>query len=191
MRIGLSTTSQGYYVIAPLIHAVTVVCVGIVLMFMWSSGGQGYVVARPPQLRAGKHIDRGGEVVDKAAGEAAAVALGKACPAVTLGTVLLSSIMLLRVLVEIAMSWQEGRERVDDQACEIRAPLLAGHAGASQPHVESCVGSDNVGAQDGGDVALAATNRLAASPEGRDATVAVGTHGNGGATALVLLGGAE
>jgi len=179
MRIGLSTTAIGYYTIAPLIHAVTVVCIGIVLMFMWTSGGSGYSVAIPPQLHA------------TGAGEAASTALNKACPAVTAGTLLLSSIMLLRVLVEIAMSWQEGRERVDDQACEIRAPLLAGHAGASQPHVESCVGSDNVGAQDGGDVALAATNRLAASPEGRDATVAVGTHGNGGATALVLLGGAE
>jgi hypothetical protein len=190
MRIGLSTTSQGYYVIAPLIHAVTVVCVGIVLMFMCTSGGQGYTVARPPQLGVGIHIEGGGEVVDKAAGEAAAVALDKACPAVTVGTVLLSSIMLLRVLAEIAVSWQEGRRSASDDVDGLDAPLLGDDdtvALASEGEGDSSGGGgeNDPRAQRDASVANEGGGGVAPSTEGGDGVAtAVGV-------ALALLAGAE
>ena len=110
VRIGLSTTSQGYYTIAPLIHAVTIACAGIVSVFVWSSGG--YVVEPPSRLRATHE------------GAVAQEALEKACLAVTIGTVLLNLVMLLRVLVEVVSSLREGQSDESDGAGSLNAPLL-------------------------------------------------------------------
>jgi hypothetical protein len=94
VRIGLSTTSQGYYTIAPLIHAMTIACAGIVAMMLWTGGG--YAVQPPDGLDA------------TPVGRAAKKALDTACFWVTVGAVILNSVMLLRTLLEIGSSlWEE------------------------------------------------------------------------------------
>jgi hypothetical protein len=133
MRIGLSTSAVGYYTIAPLIHAVTVVCVAIVLMFMWTTDGKGYSVTPPPQLNA------------TVGGAAALTALNRACPGVTIGTLVIGSIMLLRVLTEITMSSWEGRKRINDNARELDVPLLTGGNAGVQNEVSVVAPSANGG----------------------------------------------
>ena len=93
-------------------------------MFMWTTGGLGYSVAIPSQLNATFN------------GSAAVTALNKACPAVTAGTLVLGSIMLLRVLTEIAMSLWEGRGGVDNTARGLGVPLLAGENVGVQGEVQ-------------------------------------------------------
>ena len=94
MRIGLSTTSDGYYTIAPLMHAATIICATIVTYWLFSNGG--YRADVPSQLSS-THA----EVKRN---------LDEACVWVTVGTAILSYTMLLRVLVEIV----EGAAGEDD-----------------------------------------------------------------------------
>jgi hypothetical protein len=106
------------------------------------------------------------------------------------GTVLLSSIMLLRVLAEIAVSWQEGRRSASDDVDGLDAPLLGDDdtvALASEGEGDSSGGGgeNDPRAQRDASVANEGGGGVAPSTEGGDGVAtAVGV-------ALALLAGAE
>ena len=103
VRIGLSTSADGYYVIAPLIHAVTVGCAGLIALFISTSGG--YYVWIPDQLTEPISMrDPGKAAAQEVERKALLAALPKAQHVVTVGTTCLNLVMLVRVLVEIGSS---------------------------------------------------------------------------------------
>eukprot|EP01049_Picozoa_sp_SAG25_P004747 SAG25_NODE_306_length_10078_cov_13.534923_2_plen_545_part_00 len=109
MRIGLSTTGQGYYTIVPLIHAVTAACATIILVFMGTGNSHGY---RIDTSLLSEMLHASSKGVEAGAGVELLRALPQACLIVTMGTLVLNSIMLLRVLVEFAFAW--GKSAQDD-----------------------------------------------------------------------------
>lgn len=85
LRIGLSTSSHGYYTITPLVHAATLVCA-----FVWLSlatvGDGGYYVDVPSELLQGANVTQ---------------ALTKTGRAVSFGPAALCVAMVLRAFVEM------------------------------------------------------------------------------------------
>jgi hypothetical protein len=105
VRIGLSTTAHGYRAVAPLFHAVVIVCCGVAIV--WGKGG--YSPQPPPGLTGDDHQ----RVTD---------ALNAAGKCVTNVLLVLDLVMLLRVVVEITGSsvskirrgWRDWRDWLGD-----------------------------------------------------------------------------
>ena len=88
VQIGLSTSSHGYYTVTPLVHAVTVGCAILTLVF-YRTGEGGYFVNVPSGLLAEPN------------GPAIQEALHKTGTTIVLGPVILNVVMVLRVILEI------------------------------------------------------------------------------------------
>jgi hypothetical protein len=127
MRIGLATTGQGYYTTVPLIHAVTTACGMIILVFIGTGNSRGYSIDTS-KLSDMLHADWNGAKVGAdniAHGMELLRALPQTCLIVTMGTLVLNSIMLLRVLVEFAFAC--GQSAQEDISGSVASASLSVH----------------------------------------------------------------
>jgi hypothetical protein len=90
VKIGLSSTADGYYTVAPLVQAVTVAC-GVILVWFVATTGGGYQIRVPP------------EMLETGAGLKTQAALHRSGRAVTICAVLLNAVMMARVIAELCI----------------------------------------------------------------------------------------
>ena len=123
VRIGLSSTVHGYQTIAPLVHAATVACAAVTLVFI-STGRHGYFVQMPPEVAR--------------ADPAAKDALARTSTVVTLGVVVLNLTMLLRVLAEVRASQRS-------ESSDVNKPPLSETRAQTQAHMQTVRAAHNQG----------------------------------------------
>jgi hypothetical protein len=90
VKIGLSSTADGYYTIAPLVQAVTIAC-GVILMCFVASTNGGYQISVPTEVLAA--LGERGTALQRA--------LFHAGRSVTVCAVVLNVVMMSRVAVEV------------------------------------------------------------------------------------------
>eukprot|EP01047_Picozoa_sp_COSAG01_P022191 COSAG01_NODE_1311_length_10774_cov_18.218299_2_plen_771_part_00 len=132
VKIGLSSTADGYYTIAPLVQSVTIACGVILTCFVATTGG-GYQIRVPLEmLKAAKGIET-------------QTALHRSGRAVTICAVLLNAMMLIRALVELSVSsgfhlLTRIRKRDHSGGQELQTRLIGSQSPSMQSSTHRAVG---------------------------------------------------